>query len=192
MRGLVWRLVAWVVTRRRVCHWIIKRASRHAYTHIGSADMSDVYMWRYWVFNPYGKDAAGEITPPRWDWLPSVRVHGIMRPDQDRDLHDHPWNARTIVLLGEYEEERETPEDTCFKDVPPGAGLRHVHYDEARLVFRRTRGYTGRLLFGQYHRITRVSVGGAWTLFFTWKKRGSWGFKVNGAKVPWREYLGIK
>jgi hypothetical protein len=33
--------------------------------------------------------------------------------------------------------------------------------------------------------------GGATTLFITGKYRGTWGFLVDGVKVPWREYLGI-
>jgi hypothetical protein len=31
-----------------------------------------------------------------------------------------------------------------------------------------------------------------WTLFITWRYQGTWGFDVDGSKVPWREYLGIK
>ena len=60
-----------------------------------------------------------------------------------------------------------------------------------RAGFVRERGYTGRLLFGQYHRIRRVPAEGAWTLFITWRKQGTWGFLVDGAKVPWRKYLGL-
>ncbi|EJL90447.1 hypothetical protein PMI15_00260, partial [Polaromonas sp. CF318] len=104
----------------------------------------------------------------RWSWLPSIRIHRIMREDQDRDFHDHPWNARTIVLRGGYTE-----------------ALPGQPYLRTRLP-----GMTGRLLFGEYHRITSVSVGGVWTLFFTWKYQGTWGFLVDGKKVPWREYLG--
>ena len=85
-------------------------------------------------------------------------------------MHDHPWNARTIVLRGWYAEER-----------PTTRGTNSLHV--------RSKGFTGRLLFGEFHRIACVSDGGVWTLFFTWKKRGTWGFAVGGRKVPWREYL---
>jgi hypothetical protein len=126
-----------------------------------------VYMYRWWLFNPYptGNDGAGR----RWgDWLPSIRIHRIMREDRDRHLHDHPWNARTFILRGGYEEER------------PGQAF-----------ILRQPGDTARLSYGQYHRINKVSDGGVWTLFVTGKKRGTWGFKVDGKKVPWRMYLGI-
>lgn len=191
MRALAWRLIAWALVRQWVFDWLVSRGLGRPYSHIGSADSADTYMFRYWVFNPYGKDAAGEITAPRWTWLPSIRLHRIMRPDQDQDLHDHPWNARTIVMLGEYDEERPVDLDAARKDGKPFMVI-WAGGDDARLRHTRRAGYTGRLLFGQYHRITRVSDGGAWTLFFTWRKRGTWGFMVNGKKVPWREYLGVK
>lgn len=65
---------------------------------------------------------------------------------------------------------------------------KHFGADRTRLETR-IAGYTGRLLFGQYHRITAVPRDGVWTLFITWRKRGSWGFDVDGREVPWREYL---
>lgn len=179
MRELIWRAVARIVTIPAVTDWLIERAHRTPYTNITSRDSSDTYMVRLWLFNPYPResDAAGwELWDRSWRrHLPSIRVHHILRPDDDQHAHDHPWNARTIVLRNGYEEER-----------PVSAR------DEARTVFWRARGYTGRLLFGQYHRISHVPEGGVWTLFITWKKRGTWGFLVDGAKVPWRKYLGLE
>lgn len=169
MRDLLWRPLVWLVTWAPVFAWLQRRGAANPYTHITSADGQDTYMFRYWIFNPFGKDAEGDPLPARWSWLPSVRLHRIMRGDHDRHLHDHPWNARTIVLRGFY-----------------------ADYRNARCAPLRQRGYTGRLLFGQFHRILYVNTDGVWTLFFTWKYRGTWGFDVDGVKVPWREYLGIK
>jgi hypothetical protein len=173
MREFIWRIVARIVTIPAVTSWLIARALPTPYTHITSSNGREVYMGRWWLFNPYppASDGGGR----RWaDWLPSIRIHHIMREDRDRHLHDHPWNARTIILRGWYEEERPMTED-C----------------ELRYRARRNAGYTGRLLFGQYHRIRKVSPGGVLTLFITWRKRGTWGFFVNGNKVPWRKYLGV-
>lgn len=164
-------LLAQLLARPAVVDWLIKRAQRTPYFHITSDDGADVYMYRWWLFNPYphGSDGARR----RWgDWLPSIRIHRIMREDRDRHLHDHPWNARTFILRGWYIEER--PHlfwRTCF--------------------ITRTAGDTAALGFGQYHRINEVSEGGVWTLFVTGRKRGTWGFLVDGVKVPWRKYLGI-
>lgn len=187
--NLLWKLIAWFITRPRITAWLIQRAQRTPYTHITSADGSSLYMGRWWLFNPYGRGALGEQTPARWPWLPSVRIHHICRADQDRDLHDHPWNARTIILRGWYREERHF-------DTLPCTDWQHINHHLIRdgdefYTLGRNAGYTGRLLFGQYHRISEVSPGGVWTLFITGRYRGTWGFKVNGKKVPWRTYLGL-
>ncbi len=170
MMAPLWRkAAAFIAARPTLVDWIVRRAQRTPYYPIKSQDGQDVYMGRWWLFNPYGKDDQGEIVPARWSWLPSIRIHHIMRPDNDRHHHDHPWNARTIVLRGWYLEERQ---------------------EEGQLeLYARMPGYTGRLMFGQYHRIADVSPGGVWTLFITGRKRGTWGFDVGGRKVPWSEYL---
>lgn len=187
---LTWRVLAYVATRKRVFVWLLRRGFRTPYSHITSADGSDVYMRRFWLFNPYSVETGerqGEWAKRSWwrEMLPSVRLHHIRRADQDRHLHDHPWNARTIILKGWYEEERYVDEGEL------AAVWRERQSPSAQQLRRNIRlaGYTGRLLFGQYHRITQVPRDGVWTLFITWRKRGSWGFDVDGHKVPWREYL---
>ena len=166
MRELLWRLVAWIVTTPAISNRLIARALRTPYTDI-EVD-GDVYMRRWWLFNPYPSSDEGRLQ--RHLWLPlSVRVHHILRPDSDRSLHDHPWDARTIILGGWYVEVREDGNYSV-----------------------RLRGDTAALRYGEYHRITRVSGHqGAYTLFITFKYRGTWGFLVNDRKVPWREHLGL-
>lgn len=145
------------------------------YTHL------DGYMMRYWLFNPYPSKSSGKR--PWWQFPISIRLHHILREDDDRALHDHPWNARTIILKGSYSEVR----------------LRRIIYRmpsrfEARRFaedpYEREPGDTARLNFGEYHRITSVTDGGVWTLFITGRYRGTWGFLVNGKKVNHGDYLG--
>lgn len=164
MGELLWRVAAFVLSRRAVAKAIIRRAKRTPYFHL------DGYMNRWWVFNGYSEDAAlrdaGRQKAKRWPRLPSIRVHHILRADDADHPHDHPWDARTIVLDGWYVEQR--------VGVP------------ARVM---RRGDTGPILFGSFHHIERVSEGGVYTLFITGAYGGGWGFLVDGAKVPWREYL---
>lgn len=164
MGEVLWRVVAFVVSRRPVARAIIRRAKRTPYFHL------DGYMNRWWVFNGYSKDMAlgdeGRGTAKRWPRLPSIRIHHILRADDNDHPHDHPWNARTIVLDGWYVEQR------------VGAPARVMR-----------RGDTGPILFESFHHIERVSEGGVYTLFITGAYGGGWGFLVDGAKVPWREYL---
>lgn len=167
MNTIFWRLVAFIVTQPMVRRWIIKRAMRTPYRHIPSADGEGTYMGRWWLANPYDADYKR-----RWSFLPAIRLHSIMRADQDRHMHSHPYQARTIILQGWYFEE--TPG-------PKGNG-RRSHCREV--------GYTGRLTPGTYHRISCVPWDGVWTLFFTWSAApDGWGFLVDGKHVPHSEYL---
>ncbi len=159
---LGWRLLAWVVSREPVAAWLLHQAMRTPYAPVMSADGQTVYMDRWWLFNAYDPSTY----EAKHGWCPiSVRVHFIKAPDSDRHLHDHPWNARSIILDGGYVERR------------PGGRF-----------FVRRPGDTTELKFGEYHKITNVMGTGALTLFITGRYRGPWGFWVDGAKVPWREY----
>jgi len=140
------------------------------YMHLPSNE-DPSYMARYWVFNPYDR----ETNKPRFRWCPwSIRVHHIKRADEERHMHDHPWNARTVILKGGYVEYRQG-EDNC----------------ERRDWFDRNPGDTALLGFNQFHRIAQVVPEGTWTLFISGPWQGVWGFLVNGVKVEWRKYLGI-
>jgi hypothetical protein len=164
MSKLLWRGLAWLCSREAVANYLIKRAQETPYSHIHGKD-GVLYMSRWWLFNPYPKTHNPE-DPNRFPI--SVRVHHIAREDDDRHLHDHPWNARTIILRGGYTEVRE---DGC--------------------TYYRGAGSTARLNFGEYHRITSINKGGAYTLFISGQYQGTWGFKVDGVKIPWRKYLGV-
>ena len=177
LSDLVWHVVARLVSLPRVANWLIERAQRTPYTHIHSMDGQSLYMGRWWLFNAYPKDDQGNHLPARFQWLPSVRIHHICRPDLDRDLHDHPWNARTIVLRGWYIEH--LPPDAT-RGVPSASG--HCKW------CLRARGDTGRLMYGEYHRIDTISDNGVWTLFLTWQFQGDWGYLVDGQKVPRHQY----
>lgn len=180
LSDLAWHVVARLVSLPRVAAWLIARAQRTPYTHIRSMDGRSLYMGRWWLFNGYGKDAAGEQLPAPVRWLPSVRIHHICRPDLDRDLHDHPWDARTIVLRGWY-----------IEQLPAGAEGGVPSASGACRWRMRSRGATGRLMFGEYHRIDTISEGGVWTLFFTWRFQGDWGYLVDGRKVAHGAYRGL-
>ncbi len=162
MANLFWSPIAWLLARRVIANWLVTRAMRTPDTHITSADGTDTYMKRYWLFNPY--DSASRTR--RVHWCPiSIRVHHILRADQDRHLHDHPWNFRTIILMGSYIEER--------------AG---------RDFNVRSTGDTVALKFGEFHRIHDIDRRmGAVTLFIMGRYRGKWGFKM-----PYDEYLEMR
>lgn len=173
---IIWNIVARFVARPAVANYLICRAQRTPYSPI--VKDGDLYMARFWLFNAYPDTGASGADRKRWQFPISIRIHHILLPDQDRHLHDHPWNARTFILRGWYREAK--PRTRCgMSNWAP----------EYRVV--RLEGETATLSFGEYHRITEVAPGGVWTLFVTGKYRGTWGFLVNGVKVQWRRYLGI-
>jgi len=175
---MLWRVVAWVVTRKPVLKTIVWWAHRRPYVNIQSADGLDVYMYRHWVFNQYHLTGSHEFNPRHIPWLPSIRLHRIMRADHDRHFHSHPWEARTIIL--------DSPEgDFGYAEERPQWADEHAPTD----LFIRKVGYTGRIGFGQYHRITRVPEGGVLTLFITFEKLASWGFLVDRKEVNFKQYF---
>lgn len=97
----------------------------------------------------------------------SIKLHKIYRPDNQRDLHDHPWSFLSIVLWGSYEE------DTVD-------GRRKIRWWNWKPL----EGPKGR------HSIRSVSREPVWTLVFTGPRRRIWGFWVDGGTkfVPWNEY----
>lgn len=167
-------VLAKILASKPVADWIICKSRETPYFHLVDEKTGSTYMERYWFFNSYEQTARDK---PKVSWLPSIRIHHIKRPDLDRNMHDHPWDARTVILRGWYVEEREAKCPGCGREVD---------------TFIRNRGDTAKIGFGEFHNITHVSPGGVWTMFIMSKYRGVWGFKVNGVKVPWRKYLGIE
>src|SRR5665213_2092023 len=182
-----------------VINWLVERAKRTPYYHL------DGYMLRHWLV-PYRTvlkrklpqqpgdydigswdgvypepfetaDGTGPVSPWRRPiaWLLqrfdiSVRVHEILRSDTERHPHDHPWSYLTILLRNAYAEERYNAE---------GDLIDYIIHKPGSILWRPA---------GSLHRLTLLN-GPVTTLFITFKKRGTWGFQVDGKVVPHHEYL---
>lgn len=170
MQFIMRALARYIASRPKQVDWLLERAKRTPYSHIQGRNTDELYMRRWWLFNPY-QNADGSYTKRNWFMrlLPSIRIHEILLPDDDQHLHDHPWDAQTIILRGGYVEQLPA---LNFKD---------------RFV-KRSAGDTNAIRFGEYHRITFID-GVAVTLFITFKYRGTWGFLVDGKKVPYQQYF---
>jgi len=165
----MWTILAKLLAHPRVSAWLIARAKRTPYFHMPG------YMDRFWLV-PYRDKRLGLGCGPvsfwrrPFAWLlqrldVAVRIHHIKRADTARHPHDHPWDARTIILKKWYVEKRLGQFSTL-----------------------RRAGSTAPLNFGEYHHIESICPGGAWTLFITFKYRGTWGFLVDGRKVKHADY----
>ena len=195
-------MIGWLVTRPRIRDWIISTAMKTPDDPIYAADGSGrVYMNRYWLFNPLTKKDNGDWKR-KWPIPFSIRVHNIVLPDDDRHLHDHPFNARTWIMVGGYDEVRAEESSDFYGHRPAEYPDRYVdirdYYDNDRYVgvmYERREGDSTALTFERYHKITRIHhhdhpVGaGAWTLFAFGDYLGAWGFLVNEVKVAHKEYI---
>lgn len=146
---------------------IIAQAMKRPYFHL------DGYMMRYW------------LVEPRW-WLPfSIRLHHILREDNERDYHDHPFDFCSLILQGWYFEK--LPSITLQREME--ANSLNVHcYKGEHSMDAWYEGEVNRHRAKDYHTIARVSNGGVWTLFVMSRKRQKWGFFVRDHKEHWRVY----
>lgn len=150
----------------RLPRWIIGRAMKTPYFHL------DGYMERYWFFR-IGKRGGGQSGPSP---LFGARVHHILRSDDGRDFHDHPWPYLTIILAGGYWEVRPVLVDNVV------SYTRRRWHGPGSVLLRRA---------NSWHRLELPKGTTAWTLFATGPKVQPWGFLVGRKKVYWRDYLNV-
>ena len=110
------------------------------------------YMLRWWLL-------------PRNDVF-NIYYHRILRDDDDRALHDHPWPSFSIMVSGQMVEV--TPEGE-------------------RLIKPRDCVYRGPEFA---HRLQLVDAAPVETLFITGPKVRDWGFHCPGGFVQWRDFVG--
>jgi hypothetical protein len=138
-------------------------------------DPKDPYLRRWWVI-------------PRNRWC-NVYLHQILRSDDDRALHDHPWPNVSIVVKGRYEEITiesgygrwlRAELESLGKDPKTSWGWSTVTKVRKALsvVFRRAT---------TPHRLVVRPGESAWTLFITGPRVRDWGFHFPQAWVPFRK-----
>lgn len=107
----------------------------------------------------------------RWSlWLPfgmSLKLHQIVRPDDDRCAHDHPWWFVRIILWGGYTE-------AC------GEENRVEHRKPWRIYFCPT---------GFRHRILTLPNGESWSLVLCGPRSQRWGFFTNQGWMHWKSFV---
>lgn len=109
--------------------------------------------------------------------LPNVYLHKILRSDDDRALHDHPWANVSIVLAGGYTEVLPWAQRQAGLDDHLGRTYRQ-HRAPRSIVRRRA---TDR------HRLE--VYGPCWSLFITGRKVREWGFYCRHGWVHWRQFV---
>lgn len=135
---------------------------------------SKVPYLKRWFLTPWSDDSH-KLKRKR---LPNVFLHQILRSDDDRALHDHPWNNLSIILRGGYME--------YMFERPPvnGVELPNIICKRRRfgsIVFRKAEMAHRLELHRQWLNLTQPEKP-CWSIFITWRKRREWGFwcKVMG------------
>lgn len=93
-------------------------------------------------------------------------LHEIRRSDDDRALHDHPWDNTSFVLEGRYVEH-----------TPAGSFLREP-------------GWSGTRKATDCHRLEILPGERCISLFMTGPKLREWGFHCPRGWVHWRDFTG--
>ena len=127
-------------------------------------------MIRYTLLHLFRHDITNGGNAPymlRWvlqtRWF-SIRIHKILASDQERDLHDHPWNFTSVMLSGFYAE--------VSPEYPNG------RIYSAPCIIRRRADYPHRLIL----------CAPVWTLVFSGPKIRDWGFLTEKGWIPWQRY----
>ena len=144
--GLVLQPVLAVLITAPMLLWVLAR-------HWGPPDLiiGDNYLHRWYII-------------PRNRFF-NIYVHHIMKSDDDRALHDHPWWSVSFKLWGRMYEILPTKFRTPRLFVPIVRSPRMAH----RLV----------ILPGE----------SCWTLFITGPRLREWGFWCHQGWRPWYEYV---
>ena len=107
----------------------------------------------------------------RWFVVPrnafaNVYLHHILRSDDDRALHDHPWANTSLLIEGSY-----------IEHTPKGQILR-----KAGDVVKRPAD--------ALHRLELIDDKPAVSLFMTGPKTREWGFECPQGWVHWQDFTG--
>jgi hypothetical protein len=125
----------------------------------------------------------------RWYLLRSkfiaVFLHKFVRSDEDRALHDHPWNFLVIPLWRGYVEHSSEVEiiPTCYGDTGTA-------FQTGNTIKRRVWPIIGtRFRRAEYrHRVELVKGKPSWSLFIRFKERRVWGFWPKDGFQAWNDW----
>lgn len=127
-----------------------------------------------------GAESAAGPLMLRWHVIPrnpllQVYLHKFLRSDEDRALHDHPWNYASLVLKGAYVEIRQ--DDKALWRRPGSIAYRSATRRHRVVLFPEIDG----------------GCRPCWTFFVTGRKIREWGFWcVDGAVGALGSAMGVR
>lgn len=122
--------------------------------------------------------------------LGTVRLHNIREPDEDREMHDHPWDFVAVILRGGYVEDIPAPATW------PGLCAYPPEEDADPTWTERLVRWPGSVVYhraSDAHRISKLLRDEAWTLVITGPRIRKWGFWTKDVGwVYWRDFRSAK
>jgi hypothetical protein len=124
----------------------------------------------------------------RWWVIPrnrffNIYLHQILRSDDDRALHDHPWWNVSIILKGGYWEHM--PEG-YYQISKIAYGDREKWRGRGAIVFRRARTAHRLELSSDARWEKRIPC---WSLFITGPRIREWGFHCPQGWRHWKDFV---
>lgn len=123
------------------------------------------------------RSKTGELHFRRWRIIEtsrfSVYIHGIYKADEDKHMHDHPWDYTRIILSGFYDE--------CFINE---AGRQESTVTTPWKIIKRKAE--------MLHTIRELYTKRVFTLFITGRKRREWGYRVDNQWIDHVTYRRLK
>lgn len=135
------------------------------------ADIAGMQAWAAGIMARAPDFVIGDDYLRRWWVIPrnpfcNVYLHEILVSDDDRALHDHPWQNTSVLLGGSY-----------IEHLPDGSALTRTVGDIV------TREATA------LHRLEIPAGGRAVSLFMTGPKVREWGFACPQGWRVWTEFV---
>ena len=118
------------------------------------------------------KSKDGKLHFRRWQiiktpWF-SIYIHGIYAADEDKHLHNHPWDYISMVLSGSYIEKTN----------------KNINFLSLGTITKRNGN--------DYHKIYKLLSKSVYTLFIVGPVKRHWGYSVDGNHITHEEYRKLK
>lgn len=148
----------------------------------GLGVVAGIVLTLFWRVPDFIIGKPGSDYMHRWYVIPrnrlfNVYLHNIIRSDDDRALHDHPWFNISIVLKGGYTEV--VPVHTPTERLPVPSSIM-LWRGRGSIVFRRP---------SAAHRLEIADGTSCWSLFITGPNVRTWGFWCPKGWKPWQQFV---